>query len=167
MDRYLCVIAELDEETQHSLKMYEELILENGFRDRKAKGLPYHITLNTYSVEYEGYLKELLDVVKVNCKQINVVFTSFGLFGLNVIYLNPAMNRALMELYDTAKEYSNSEYSVFAAHTTLFIGDPENTLKLLPEFVRIAKKTAGNLKYVSLYEFPSAILIKRVELLEE
>jgi 2'-5' RNA ligase len=165
MDKYLCILAELDDDAQNTLQMYEELISKNGITNNLTKGLPYHITLNTYSVENEDYLKKLMDEVKNRFKQINVVYTSFGLFGLNVIYLNPAMNMQLIELYEFVKERNNAKFNVFAAHTTLFIGEPENTLKLLPIFVERASKINGNLKYISLYEFFPAKIIKRVELL--
>jgi 2'-5' RNA ligase len=167
MDKYLCILAELEDDVQNSLQMYEELISENGFINKQTKGLPYHITLNTYSVEHEDYLKLLLDKIKNNFKQINVVYTSFGLFGLNVIYLNPAMNMQLIELHEFVKERNNDKFNVFAAHTTIFIGEPENTLKLLPILVERANKTTGNLKYISLYEFFPAKLIKRIELVAE
>jgi len=165
MDKYLCIIAELDEETQNALKIYKEIIKENGFIGKQTD-VPYHITLNSYSVEHEYFLKELLEKIKAEYRQINVVYSGFGLFGLNVLYLNPTMNMKLIELYNFAKEKSKSNYDAFSAHTTLFIDEPDNVLKILPRFVEKSKKTAGNIKYISLYEFFPARLIKRIMLLE-
>ena len=164
MNKYLCLLAELDEETQGVLQMYETILLENGLSGKQTKEIPYHISLNTYSVEHESYLKDLLDNIGTKFKQINVVYSGFGLFGLNVLFLNPVMNMELLKLYEFAKEKSNSEFNVFSAHTTLFIDQPENILKILPEFVERSKKTSGNVKYISLYEFFPARLIKRIEL---
>ena len=48
----------------------------------------------------------------------------------------------------------------------MFIDEPDNVLKILPRFVEKSKKTAGNIKYISLYEFFPARLIKRIMLLE-
>lgn len=166
MDKYLCILAELDENTQDKLQIYKKIISETGFTNKQIDGVPYHITLNTYSVEHEEYLNKFLDEINNKFKQIDVVYTSLGLFGLKIIYLNPAMNMKLIELYDFTKEKNNSKFNVFAAHTTLFIGEPENTLKLLPIFTEKAFKISGKLKYISLYEFFPAKLIKRIELVD-
>lgn len=140
MDKFLCLIAE------------------------QTRGIPYHITLNTYSPEYEDYLKELLGRIGENHRQIHVVYSGLGLFGLNVLFLNPMMNMELLKIYDFTKDKSNSPCDAFSAHTTLLIDEPANILRILPRFVERTGKTAGDVKYVSLYDFFPARLIKRMEL---
>jgi 2'-5' RNA ligase len=65
-------------------------------------------------------------------REINIKFNGFGLFGLNVLFLNPNMNKKLIELYDYVKENSFNRDEDLAAHMTLLIDEPENILKILP-----------------------------------
>lgn len=167
MDKKLYVFAELDEGTQEKLKLYEKIILENGFTGQQTKNMPYHITLQSYSLEFENTLKELLDKIEANFKQIYVPYSGFGLFGLNVLYLNPLMNLKLLELYNFIRGIDHSEYDGFSAHTTLIVDEPENIMKLLPQFVEKSGSITGIIKHISLYELFPKKLIKRIELKEE
>jgi 2'-5' RNA ligase len=159
-------VAELDDNTQDMIKKFEKIILENGLIGKQTKDIPYHITLGRYSVENEDYLKDLLDKITCEFNAIDVSYSGFGLFGLNVLYLNPCMNIKLIELYNFVKEKSllNND---FAAHTTLLIDDPENIVKILPEFAKaINNKITGKINQVSLYEFFPIRFIKKIELKE-
>jgi len=167
MNKNLYILAELDEGTQKKLKLYEKIILENGLTGKQTKDIPYHITLNSYPLELENSLMDLLDKIEASYKQIDVVYSGFGLFGLNVLYLNPIMNMELLDLFNFTKENNHSESDGFAAHTTLLLDEPENVLKLLPQFVEKSSSTSGKIKYISLYEFFPTRLIKRIELKEE
>ena len=167
MDKNLYILAELDDETQKILNNYNKIILENGFIGKQTKDIPYHITICSYSLENENYLKNLLEKIGEKYNQINIEYCGFGLFGLNVLYLNPSMNLKLIELYNEIKEKSYTKDSDLAAHTTLFIDEPENVLKILPKFVENSKSINGIIKYISLYEFSPLKLIKRIELMEK
>ncbi len=164
MDKNLYILAELDEDTQIILNNYEKIILANGFIGKQTKDIPYHITLGCYSLENEIYLKDLLDNVGKEFNQINISYNGFGLFGLNVLYLNPTMNLKLIEIYNYFKEKSQNKDNDLSAHTTLFIDEPENIIKILPRFVEISNRINGKIKYISLYEFFPKKLLKRIEL---
>ena len=64
MDKKLYIIAELDDSTQKIIKNYEEILHENGFVGKQTKNIPYHITLGCYSLDFEHYLKGLLDNIE-------------------------------------------------------------------------------------------------------
>ena len=166
MDNKLYLLAELDDDTQKIIKNYEKIMLENGFIGIQTKDIPYHITLGCFSVDLENYLKNLLDDIENSFSEINLSYSGFGLFGLNILFLNPCMNIKLIELYNYVKEKSLFTGNDFSAHTTLFIDEPENILKILPELVEKSNKITGKIKYVSLYEFFPIRYIKKIELKE-
>ena len=166
MEKNLYLLAELDENTQILIKNYEKVIVENGFIGKQTNDIPYHITLGCYSLEHEIYLRDLLDNIGKNSKQINIAYSGFGLFKLDVLYLNPAISIGLMDLYNLVKEKCCYKDHDFSAHTTLFMDEPENILKILPKFVEIFEKIQGKIKYISLYEFFPKRLIQRIELKE-
>ena len=164
MDKKLYLIAEFDEKSQITLKDYEKIIAENGLIGKQTKDIPYHITLCSFPTEMENSLKELLDKLIIKHKKININFIGFGLFGLNVLFLNPTMNFDLMEIHNYLKKDSFEKDRDFAPHLTLLIDEPENILKLLPKMVEKIKTFSGIIKYVSLFEFFPVRFIKRIEL---
>jgi peroxiredoxin len=74
------------------------------------------------------------------------------------------MNAKLIELYDCVKEKSAEKDKPLSAHTTLLIDEPQNILEILPKINDKLKKISGTIKYISLYEFFPAKMIKRIEL---
>jgi hypothetical protein len=128
--------------------------------------VPYHITLCSYSLDNENYLISFLEDINHKFAQINVSFSGIGLFGLNVLFVNPNMSKKLAELYDYAKEKSLHRDNDLAAHITLLMDDPENILKVLPKIAGEFSAFSGKIKYLSLYEFFPIRFIKRIELHE-
>jgi hypothetical protein len=98
--------------------------------------------------------------------KIKIIFDSFRLFGLNVLFLNPSMNKNLIELYDYVKINNSNENDDLAAHTTLLIDELENILKILPKIVEDYKPIDGKIKNISLYGFFHKKFIKKIELNE-
>ena len=165
MDKKLYLLAELDNDLQMELKELEKIIIENGFIGKQTKDIPYHITLASYSIDNENYLDNLLENIKDKFSVINISFSSLGLFGLNVLFMNPIVNMDLIKIYNYVKEKSFEKENDLAAHTTLLIDEPENIIKILPKVVEKFKRFSGEIKYISLYEFFPKRLIKRIELL--
>ena len=166
MDKKLYILAELDDDTQKIIKNYEEIIKDNGFVGKQTKDIPYHITLGCYSIEYENNLKVLLENIENNFSEIYISYSGFGLFNLDVLFLIPSMNIKLIELYNYVKENSLNKDNDFSPHTTLFMDEPENILKILPKFVEKSNKINGRIKYIGLYEFFPKNLIKKIKLKE-
>jgi 2'-5' RNA ligase len=165
LDKRLYLIAELDDTAQLEIKEIEKIIIENGFIGKQTKEIPYHITLCSFSIELENYLKNLLEELSKTFKKINIKFSSLGLFGLNVLFMNPDMNMELIKIYNYIKDNSFEKDYDLSAHTTLIIDEPENIIKILPKIVEKYKVINGNIKYISLYEFFPMRFIQRIELL--
>jgi 2'-5' RNA ligase len=164
MDKKLYLIAELDNNTQDIIKGYYKIILENGLIGTQTKDIPYHITSCSYSLENENNLLELMDKINGKYSEIEILFGGFGLFGLNVLYFNPAMNNNLLELYNYFKDNSYDKNNAFTAHATLLIDEPENIIKILPKITKELKPFAGSIVNTSLYEFFPKRFIKKLEL---
>jgi 2'-5' RNA ligase len=168
MDKKLYLLAELDDDTQMKIKEFEKILIENNLIGKQTKDIPYHITLCSYSLDQEDYLKCLMEKITEEkiFNRIKITFSSFGLFGLNVLFLSPSMNKKLIELYDYVKINSFNENDDLAAHTTLLLDEPENLLKILPKVVENYKAINGEIKDISLYEFFPKRFIKKIELNE-
>ena len=164
VDKKLYLIAELDDESQLVLKEFKKIISENGIIGKQTKDIPYHVTLCSFSPDLEEYLKVLLEEVSQKFKKVNIKCGSLGLFGLNVLFVNPDMNSGLIDLYNYVKEKSFEKDDDLAAHITLLIDEPENILKILPKIVEKNKGITGRICHVGLYEFFPRRFIKRIEL---
>ena len=162
MDKNLYLLAELDNDTQIKIREFETIITENGLGGKQTKDIPYHITLCAFPVEEEKYLEELLE--KTNRKEITITFSGLGLFGSTILFLNPAMNRELIELYLSLNEKSRNKNEDLAAHVTLLMDEPENIMMILPKLTEKIQEFSGKIKYISLYEFFPKRFIKRIEL---
>ena len=166
MDKKLYILAELDDDTQKIIRNYEKIIQDNGFVGKQTKDIPYHITLGCYLLDYENYLKDLLNNIGKKFSEIYISYSGFGLFNLDVLFLLPSINIKLIELYDYVKENSLYKDNDFSPHTTLFMDEPENILKILPKFVEKSNKINGRIEYIGLYEFFPKNLIKKIKLKE-
>ena len=166
MEKKLYLLAEPDDNLQTEFKVFEKIITGNGLTGDQTKDIPYHITLSSYSAENEKYTADLLDKIKKEFSQVKISFSSLGLFGLNVLFFNPDMNRELIDIYNFTKEKSLNREEDLAAHATLLIDKPDNIIKILPEISGKFKKLEGKIRFISLYEFFPKRFIKRVELIE-
>jgi 2'-5' RNA ligase len=164
MDKNLFLIAELDNNTQNRIKEYYKIILENGLIGTQTKDIPYHITLCSYSLENENNILNLMDKINGKYTEIEICFSGFGLFGLNVLYFNPAMDYKLLELYNYFKDNSYDKDNAFTAHATLLIDEPENIIKILPKITKEFVPFTGKIVNISLYEFSPKRFIKKLEL---
>ena len=164
MDKKLYLVAELDNNSQEQFRNLDTIIRQKGITGSQTKDIPYHITLAEFSIDKEAYLLGLLDTIKEEFFEINISYSSLGLFGLKVLFANPDMNMGLIKLYDFVKEHSLNKNSDLSAHTTLLIDEPENIIKILPELSKAFTKITGKLTNVSLYEFFPERFIKRITL---
>jgi len=167
MDKKLYLLAELDNLSQEKIGKFEKIITENGFIGKQTKNIPYHITLCSFPTENEDYVISLLDTINEKINQIDLVINGFGLFGLNVLFLNLSMNLKLIELYHSVNKNSLNTDNDFAAHVTLLMDEPENIFKVLPEINKEFKAFSGKITNISLFEFFPKKFIKRIELLPE
>lgn len=159
-DKFLCVMAQFDKETEEKLgRIYKEL-LEAGFVGNQTPNLPYHITLGTFELEKENELKELLKKVASNTSKIQVSFNHIGLFGMEVLFAAPSVSHELLNL----QENFNSGYANdlnWAPHATIIIDKPEVIQKAIPIVAQNFSSFSGYIESISLYEFwPTRFIVE-------
>lgn len=151
-DKFLCVMAQFDKETEEKLgRIYKEL-LEAGFVGNQTPNLPYHITLGTFESEKANELKELLKKVASSTSKIQVSFNHIGLFGMEVLFAAPSVSHELLNLQ---KEFNNNYANdlTWAPHTTIIIDKPEVIQKAIPIVAESFSSFSGYIEGISLYEF--------------
>lgn len=57
-DRFLCVLAQYDFDTEKKLNEIQKALREAGFVGKQTQGLPNHITLGTFDPAMGNELKE-------------------------------------------------------------------------------------------------------------
>jgi len=165
MDKKLYLLAELDDNTQKIVRKFYGKILEENIIGTQTKDIPYHISLCSYSIENEKNIITLLNKIKGKFNVIEILFGGFGLFGLNVLFFNPAMNKNLIELYDFCKSNSYNKDNAFTAHMTLLIDEPDKIIKILPKISNEYKAFTGKIVSISLYEFFPKRFIHKINLM--
>ena len=167
MEKKLYLLAELDNESQIKIKELDKIIAEGGLTGKQTRDIPYHITLCSFECSNENHVLNLLENINGKFRSMDILFSSLGLFGLNVLFLNPAMNRKLIELYDSLNSKSCDCGGNLTAHVTLLIDEPENILKILPKLSEQFRPFTGKIVGVSLYEFFPKKFIKKIDLLPQ
>lgn len=151
-DKFLCVMAQYDEETEQMLKKIQKILLDNGFKGEQTPNLPNHITLGTFEVSEEEILKEKIRIVSKNFQSFDIKLNNIGLFGLDVLFIAPLVSHELLNL----QKHFSSNYADdldWTAHTTMLIDNPEVIQRALPLVAENFKGFRGRVESISLYEF--------------
>ena len=162
-EKALYLLATFDKETQAVFAGYEDLLLRSGFVGMQTKEIPYHFTLGSQSVAFEDQLLVALETCS-DMACIDIHLSHIGLFGLNVLFIEPNMNFELLSLQ--RKFFPDCGYGIhpWTAHATLLIEEPEAILKALPILAREFKPFNARIESVDLYEFFPARFIKSCRL---
>lgn len=159
-DKFLCVIAQYDEETEQKLNKIQKVLLDNGFVGKQTTNVPNHITLGTFEVFQEQMLIEKIDMVSKNFQSFDIKLNNIGLFGLDVLFIAPSVNYELLNL----QKHFSSNYADgldWTAHTTMLIDNHDAIQKALPYVAENFKGFIGRIESISLYEFwPTRLILK-------
>lgn len=159
-DKFLCVMAQYDEETEQKLKKIQKILLDNGFKGKQTPNLPNHITLGTFEISEEEILKEKIKRVSNNFQSFDIKLNNIGLFGLDVLFIAPLVSYELLSL----QQYFSSKYADdldWTAHTTMLIESSDVIQRALPLLAENFKGFRGRIESISLYEFwPTRFIIE-------
>ncbi|WP_238918641.1 2'-5' RNA ligase [Clostridium sp. YIM B02555] len=159
-DKFLCVMAQYDKETELKLKEIQKLLSDNGFVGQQTPNLPNHITIGSFDISQEELVKEKVKMVSKQFHSFDIKLNSIGLFGLDVLFIAPSVNHELLNL----QQYFNNDYADgfgWTAHTTMLIDDHETIQKALPYLANNFKSFTGKIESISLYEFwPTRFILK-------
>lgn len=157
MDKFLCVLALFDEQTQGTLGEHQQAILSQGFTGRQTMDIPFHVTLGTFGLERREELEQALRGLSMG--PVEVFFNHMGLFeGQEVLFLAPDVNRELLALQEAF-----SQEKGWTAHTTMLIDSRENVLAGLEILGKRFRRFSGRIQRAALYEFfPSQKLGEKI-----
>ncbi len=148
-DKFLCVMAGYDDDTEKKLSEIQDKLLDNGFVGKQTKDLPQHITLGTFPADKEEELIHLLHQVAKESKQFEISFNHIGIFGgSEVLFIAPDSNYNLLKL----KEYFGDSFD-WTPHTTMLIDEAEIIYKAIPIVAESFQAFQGQVQNIHLYEF--------------
>lgn len=163
-EKFLCVMAEYDRETYEKLKAVQKVLFHNGFVGKQTKGLPNHITLGTFDIAQEERIIQKIKETSEQTNSFDICLNNIGLFGINVLFVAPAVNRQLLNL-QSVFDGNYADGMDWTAHTTLLIEEMDVIQKALPIVAEEFKSFVGKIEAVSLYEFWPTRFILRETLL--
>lgn len=148
-NKFLCVMAGYDKETEDYLAKLQELLYQQGYVGTHTKNLPQHITVGTFSVEREEEVIQLLKNTVNVTAQFSITFNHIGVFGGgNVLFIAPDTNKELLSLKEVFGDSEN-----WTPHTTMLIDEPNVIYTALPIVVENFKAFHGKVTTIHLYEF--------------
>jgi 2'-5' RNA ligase len=160
-DKFLCVFAQYDKHTQIKLNKIQKVLSDNGLIGRQTPDLPYHITLGSFETGQEEQLKEEIKIVSNKLDGFDVKLSNIGLFGLDVLFIAPAVNNNLLSLQKYFDSNSADGFE-WTAHTTLLIDDHKTVLKAIPYVAENFTGFTGRIESISLYEFwPARFILEK------
>ena len=160
-DKYLCIMAQFDMETEQKLKKIQRILLDNGLTGKQTLNLPNHITLGTFDISQEEVIKEKVEMVSKKIHKFHINLSSIGLFGLNVLFISPSVNHELLDLQQYFNNNSVNELA-WTPHSTLLIDDNEKILKALPIVADNFQSFTATIESISLYEFfPTRFILEK------
>lgn len=151
-DKFLFVMAQYDSETELKLNELQKLLSDNGFVGKQTPNLPNHITLGSYDVSQEEILIERIKMVSKQLHSIEINLSNIGLFGLDVLFIAPAVNHELLDLQHFFNNNIADRFG-WVPHTTMLIDDHEIIQKAIPYLVDNFISFNAKIVSISLYEF--------------
>ncbi|MFL0270136.1 2'-5' RNA ligase family protein [Candidatus Clostridium radicumherbarum] len=151
-DKFLCVMAQYDMETEQKLKEIQNLLADNGFIGKQTPNLPSHVTLGSFDISQEALIKEKVKMVSEQFHKFDIRLSNIGLFGLDVLFIAPSANHELLDL----QQYFNNDFAdglEWTAHTTMLIDDHETIQRAIPYVANNFKSFNGRIESICLYEF--------------
>lgn len=163
-NKSLYLIAQFDKKTQDKLTGYYDILKKHNFIGKQTKDIPYHFTFGSCDIDREEQLIHQMDKVCSAADIIEINLSHIGLFGLNVLFIEPNMNLELLTLQRHFFPDCGSGYHVWSAHTTLLMDEPEEILRALPIIAENFKPFKAQIESICLYEFFPARFIKECKL---
>jgi 2'-5' RNA ligase len=159
-DKFLTVFAVFDENTQMRLKALQDAILEKGFNGTQTMGIPFHISLGSFSPEKEEGLKAQILKLSKEIKPFDIELKEIGSFGNSVLFVQPIINGFLTELHGLF--YGNyADGFAWHPHSTVFCGKDESVIKARKILEKKFKPITAKIMELHMCEFfPIRMIIK-------
>ncbi len=135
-EQFLTLMADLDDDAQALLSGWYSTLRIHGFTGSQTPGLPYHISLASYSPEREREIAELAEKAAGMFSAFPVHISHMGIFsGGKVLFAAPERNAELNALREACEKKPDEEYP-WTPHITMLIDEPDTICAALPELIR-------------------------------
>ena len=125
-ESFITLMADLDDHSQEIMTGWYKNLQDVGFMGTQTPGLPFHISLATFSLDEEKAAVEEMYRLGEAFTSIPVHISHIGMFaGGRVLFGAPDMNPAgLLELHD-AIMINKQDDRPWTPHVTILIDEPE------------------------------------------
>lgn len=153
-DKHLYAVAQFDADTEQRLhKLYLGLVNE-GLTGTQTKGIPYHITLGTFEVEDEAKVVRRAQEAACAAGAFTLRLAYLGLFGLNVLFVAPAVKRELLDLRKMiVPDGETAEAFPWVAHITLLMDEPGAIQRAVPVAAQSFTPFRATVESIGVYEY--------------
>jgi len=152
-EEIIVLMADLDDKSQEMLNNLYDTLLERDFKGQQTKGLPYHISIATFSLDKE---REVIGLTKDICNKtssFNIDVTGIKTFpGESILYASIANSEELLELRNKITIETKEDYS-WTPHITLLIDEPKIVEKALPIVQKSFRPFKANVTKLHLCAF--------------
>ena len=153
--KHIYAIAQYDEETQQKLSALYLKLVNKGFTGTQTKGIPYHITLGTFDTADEALVVSRARAAAAAVDRFTLRLAYIGLFGLNVLFVAPAVKAELLDLRHAIAPCSDSaDEFPWVAHTTLLMDDRPGAIhSAVPIVAEHFTPFRATVESIGVYEF--------------
>lgn len=166
-EQFLTLMADLDEKSQAIMGGWYEQLKKSGFVGMQTPGLPFHISLATFSLDKEQEVIEEMKRLAKEFSAISVHISHIGIFaGGKVLFGAPDMSfPQLYELREAIRVETNEEFP-WTPHATIMIDESETICKALPVLLEFFQPFIGKINRLHLCAFWPTREIMSIELSE-
>lgn len=125
-EQFLTLMADLDDDSQKLMSGWYKELQDAGFKGVQTPGLPFHISLATFSLDEEKAVVEEMQRLGSIFSPIPVHISHIGMFAEGrVLFGGPDMNPlGLLQLHD-AITIKSSDNRPWTPHVTILIDEPQ------------------------------------------
>ncbi|HPF87064.1 MAG TPA: 2'-5' RNA ligase family protein [Candidatus Limiplasma sp.] len=153
-EKHIYAIAQFDAQTQQRLSALYLQLVNAGFTGTQTKGIPYHITLGTFDVADEALVASRAQAAARNARAFSIRLAFIGLFGLDVLFLAPAVKRQLLDLHQAIVPCGDSaDEHPWVAHTTLLMDTPDVIRQAVSVAAQHFIPFRATVESIGVYEF--------------
>lgn len=166
-EQFLTLMADLDEESQALMSEWREQLEKSGFIGTQTPGLPFHISLATFSLDKEQEVIYEMQRLAKKFYAIPVHISHIGMFaGGKVLFGAPDMNPPKLFSLREAISIEPHEKFPWTPHATIMIAETDTICKALPILLESFHPFMGKITRLHLCAFWPTREIMSVDLCE-
>lgn len=153
-EEFLTLMADLDDGSQQIMNGWYQKLQAGGFKGEQTPGLPFHISLASFSLDKEQEAVEEMKKLADHFSEVPVNFSHIGLFaGGRVLFAAPDMNPPDLFQLRQAIKTETSEKFAWTPHCTIMIDDAPVIQRALPVLLESFHPFMGRITKLHLCAF--------------